>query len=80
MAVVKAVRENNGVGNSPLWIDEAFDGLSEEFKVKAFGLLSAVSKDYSTIYVVEHSQELKSLFASQVKVSMINGRSTLEEA
>ena len=79
MAVVKVVREINGIGNSPLWIDEAFDGLSEEFKVKSFGLLSAVNKDYSTIYVVEHSQELKSLFTNQLKVSLVNGRSALEE-
>ena len=79
MAVVKVVRDMNAIGDGPLWIDEAFDGLSEEFKVKAFHLLSAMNKDYSTIYVVEHSQELKSLFFNQYKISLVDGRSTLEK-
>lgn len=77
ISVMRIAANHNGISTNCIFLDEAFDGLSEELKVKAYGLLETLRLEYSSIFVVEHSQELKSLFTNQFTVQLINGNSVI---
>jgi DNA repair exonuclease SbcCD ATPase subunit len=70
---------NNTHHVNVLFFDEFADGLSEELKVKTFGLLSQIATEYETVFCVEHSTELKSRFSKVFQVSLIDGESQIEE-
>ncbi len=76
-AVMKAVSNHHGIQPQQLFFDEALDGLSEEFKVKAYSLLEALSLDYSSVFVVEHSSELKARFSNSFNVELTNEGSVI---
>jgi len=77
LAVMGAVSNHHGVQFSTVFLDEAFDGLDEQFKMKAFNLLQTIALKYENVFVVEHSSELKSLFTNQYEVRLINGSSVI---
>lgn len=77
VAVMKAVANHHGIKFHQVFLDEALDGLDEVFKVKAYGLLEALSLDYESVFVVEHSSELKSMFDKKFKIALINGESVI---
>lgn len=79
VSVMKQVAKYSGVTFSQIFFDEALDGLDETLKVKAYQLLVALSVDYTSVFVVEHSTELKTLFPKKIKVQLIEGRSVLSE-
>lgn len=77
---MKSVKNYHSIDLNCAFFDEALDGLSEEFKIKAHRLFETLIQDYSSIFVVEHSAELKSLFENSFKVNLINGRSEIGSA
>lgn len=70
LSVMKHVSNQNGLNVSTIFLDEAFDGLSETSKEKAFYLLKALEPDYDSIYVVDHSEGLKVMFDKAYTVSL----------
>ncbi len=79
VSIIEAAQNYLDINVSQIFFDEALDGLSEEFKVKAYRLLETIALDYESVFVVEHSQELKSLFISKYSVELVNGRSKIEQ-
>lgn len=79
VSVMKAVSNHSGISFNCLWFDEAFEGLSEQLKIQSYGLLQRLSSEYESVFVVEHSQELKNMFANRIDVSLINGESQIEK-
>lgn len=79
VSVMRVVANHHGLRFNAVFIDEALDGLSDEFKVKAYGLLEALSLDYDSLFVVEHSSEFKALFTKQFEVTLTDGGSVIEE-
>lgn len=77
IAVMQSVQEHHGVSFNALWFDEATDGLSSDFKVKAYQLLKSLETQYPNIYLVEHSSELKAMIDEQIEVTNESGVSTL---
>ncbi len=75
VSVMQSVQNHHGMSFNCLWFDEALDGLSEAFKAKAYRLLETIAVGYENVFVVEHSEGLKSLFANSITVELINGRS-----
>lgn len=61
------------------FMDEALDGLDENFKLKAYTLLEEVATHYDSLYIVEHNEALKNLFLNRYDVTIINGVSHLEK-
>ncbi len=80
ISVMRAVSNHHGLDFNTVFFDEALDGLSEEFKVKSYGLLQSLEKEYSSIFVVEHSESLKALFDNRYDVSLENGNSVIEKS
>lgn len=77
VAVMETIAKYQGLQFNCVFFDEAFDGLSAEFKTRCFALLQTLETAYSNIYVVEHSSELKALFTNQIEVSVVNDSSVL---
>lgn len=80
VAVMKQVANYNGLQLSALFFDEATDGLDESMKLRAFKLLEALSVDYYSVFLVDHSQDLKALITNQYMVKLVNGGSVIEKA
>lgn len=77
---MQAVQNHHGINFNTLWFDESLDGLSDYFKVKAYRLFESIIQGYENIFVVEHSEALKSQFENSYSVSLINGNSVIAKA
>lgn len=79
LSVMKQASNNSLTNISQIFMDEALDGLDENFKLKAYGLLQELSMTYESVLVVEHSTELKAAFDNSIRVELINGNSIIQE-
>lgn len=79
LAVMRRVANHNGISFNCLFLDEAFDGLDEPLKIKAYNLLNNLTTEHESIFVVEHSEAFKSMFSKKFTVKLVNGNSLIEE-
>lgn len=77
ISAMRQVANHQGLSFPQIFFDEAFDGLDDNMKVRAFGLLQALELEYESIFIVEHSEALKPLFTNQYKVELLNGTSNI---
>lgn len=77
VSIMQAVQNHHGVKFNQLFFDEALDGLDETLKAKAYRLLEDLAVTYESVFVVEHSEGLKSMFPSAYKVELVNGGSQI---
>lgn len=77
LSVMKQVSNFNGTNFNAIFLDECTDGLDEEMKLKVFNLLSSMEKEYSSIFLVEHSESLKACFDNKISVILENGVSKI---
>lgn len=80
VSVMKCVQNHHGLKFNSIFLDEALDGLDEILKVKSYGLLQKLEQEYESVFVVEHSTELKSMFARQFEVSLEDGHSVITQS
>ena len=80
IAVMKSIKNYHNLDLNCAFFDEALEGLSEELKVKSYRLFETLIQDYGSVFVVEHSSELKAMFPNSYKVELINGESFIEKA
>lgn len=79
VAIMKATANHKGVSFNSIFLDEALDGLDAELKVKTYGLLQQLATEHDSVFVVEHSSDLKDLFPNKIEVSLVNGESQIEK-
>ena len=79
ISIMKAVSNHSGVSFNQVFFDEALDGMDENLKTKSYRLLEALATNYESVFVVEHSTELKNLFTNKITVNLVNGHSELSE-
>jgi DNA repair exonuclease SbcCD ATPase subunit len=79
VAVMRGVSNHHGIKFEQLFFDEATDGLDEEFKNKAFDMLSKLAQNYDSVFLVEHSESLKARFSNSFTVNLVNGESQIEK-
>lgn len=79
VSIMTTVSHNHGVHFDNLFFDEALDGLDGELKSKAFRLFEELSKEHSSILVIDHSEEFKTLFNKQYSVTIESDISTIRE-
>ena len=80
VSVMQAISNHSGVDFNCLWFDEALDGMDDNTKAKAFGLLDSIARNHDSVFVVEHSDSFKSLFSNRIDVKLVNGESQVEKA
>lgn len=79
-SVMKRVANHNGVSFNAIFLDEFADGLDENLKVKAYRLLEYLATQYESVFAIDHSETLKSMFNRRYNVTLENGNSRIEEA
>lgn len=80
ISVMKAVSMNSGIDFNILFFDEFADGLDEDMKIKAFGLLNSIKSDYESIFCIDHSPALKSMFSNQYDIRLVDGVSEIGQS
>lgn len=78
LAVQEAVSNNSGIHVDNLFFDEALDGLSADLKVKAYRVFEKLSTTHSSVFVIDHSEELQSMFSNKIHVVAQEDTSTFE--
>lgn len=79
IAVMYAVSNKSGIQFNSIFLDESLDGMSDELKLKSYRLFSSLALDYSSVFFIDHSSELKALAEKTFKISINNGESSIEE-
>jgi DNA repair exonuclease SbcCD ATPase subunit len=80
LAVMKELGTRSGTKFGTIFLDESLDGMDAELKVKAFNLFSELETEYNSVMVIDHSQELKTLFTNQLNVRLENEWSLLGQS
>lgn len=80
LAVMDYISQYHNVNFQQIFLDEALDGLDEAFKAKAYNLLKSLESQYGSIFVVEHSENMRELFDNKIKVELVNGESVIEKS
>lgn len=79
VAVMKSISNHHGIKFEQIFLDECMEGLDECMKLKAMGLLEALSLDHSSVFFVDHSEAIKAMSNKRYKVELVNGNSQIEE-
>lgn len=80
VSVMKAISNYNGTKFNCLFFDEALDGMDDNIKLKAFNLLESLSTQHESVFVVEHSEQVKAMFSNKISVTLENGESKIENS
>ena len=80
LAVMRTVSNYHGIQPSTIFLDEAMDGLDEQMKAKGLNLLNALTKEYSSVFFIDHSESIKAACNNRYEVSLIDGKSQIEKA
>lgn len=80
VSVMRSVSNHNGIAFNCIFLDEVFSGLDESLKAKGYSLLHTLETQYSSVFVIDHSTELKSMFTNEYQVSLVSGESILGQA
>lgn len=77
VSVMQAVANHNGLSFAQVFFDEALSGLDENLKLKSFRLLETLAYSHESVFVVEHSSEMRVLFENSFTVAIENGKSVI---
>ncbi len=66
---MQAAENTAGIKFQNLMLDETMNGLDAALKIKAFGLLQEIEKNYSSILLIDHAEEFKQLFSNKFVVT-----------
>lgn len=77
-SVMDMASNKAGIHFDQIFLDEALDGLDVSFKIKAFRLIEDLANRHSSVYLVDHSTELQSMFSTKILVELIGDSSVLE--
>lgn len=80
ISVMEAVANHHGITFSQIFLDEALDGLDDNMKVKAYRLLETIVQGRESVFVVEHSKDLKACFGNSYEVELTSEGSIIAKA
>jgi ABC-type polysaccharide/polyol phosphate transport system ATPase subunit len=77
---MRGISEHNGVQFNCLWFDESLDGCDDSVKAKAIRLFEELALTHESVFLVEHSSEIKASVSNRIGVSLRDGKSILDES
>lgn len=77
ISLMKSAQNRAGISFNCIMIDEGLNGLSSDLKVKAFDLLQSLENDYSSVFLIDHDEELKNMFTNRFIVEKTGDTSTI---
>lgn len=79
VAMMTQVSNHNGISFNCLFFDEALDGMDATLKQSAFRLLQKLSTEHESVFVIDHSEELKTCFNNAYSIRFMNGHSSISK-
>lgn len=79
VSVMEAVQNHHGTHFNQLFFDEALSGMDEILKIKSLRLFETLAIEHESIFLIEHSEELKAMMDKKVTVELVNGNSQIEK-
>jgi DNA repair exonuclease SbcCD ATPase subunit len=80
VSIMRMAADQSGVHFDQLFFDEPTDGCDVALKFRTFGMLEELAKQHGSVFVIEHSTELKSAFSKAFQVKLVSDVSTIEES
>jgi len=80
LSVMRQVSNHSGTNFNCIFLDEPTDGCDESLKLKSYRLLEQLATEHESVFVIDHNEMLKSMFSKRYNVSLIDGKSQIEEA
>lgn len=80
VAVMRIVSNHNAVNFDAIFLDEFADGCDEDIKAKAFGLLQHLALEYGSVFAIDHSEGLKSMFTNRYDVELSSGKTKITKS
>lgn len=77
VGVMDLTANNAGQSFNVVFADEALDGLDSELKVKALTLFEEMAVTHGSVYLIEHSSEVKALVDNRIEVTLNGDHSEL---
>lgn len=77
LSIMEAAANKAGIHFSQVFLDEAFDGLDEALKIKAFRLLQELGEQHESVLVIDHAVSLQNLFSRRYEVTMVGDNSEI---
>lgn len=79
VSVMRQCASSKGINTDSVFFDEALDGCSDEVKLKAISLFESLQTEYSSIFLVEHSEAVKAMAFNKISIELTNEGSILSE-
>lgn len=77
VAIMQLAANEAGVHFSSLFFDEALDGLDNTMKLKALNLFEELCLSHESVFLIDHTENLKESIPNQITVELIEDRSVL---
>lgn len=79
VSIMKAASNHSGITFNSLFFDEALSGLDDSLKRKSFSMFETLATQYSSVFVIDHNNDFKSLFSKKYAVELTNEGSVINE-
>lgn len=79
ISMMKLAANESGCHFDNLFFDEATDGCDTDLKLKSFRLFQDLALSHDSVFLIDHSEELKSMFDNRYKVSIGSDASIIEQ-
>ena len=76
-AVMKTISKHNNLDIKQLFFDESLDGMDDINKLRSIRLFETLALEYDSIYIVEHSSEVKARIDQKYLVTLNNEESQI---
>lgn len=77
ISIMKMASNKAGVHFSMLCFDESLNGLDDDLKTKAFSLFQSLESEHESIFLIDHCEQLKSLFNNRYSVILSSDNSII---
>lgn len=79
MSIIKIAQNHSKSTYNTLFLDEPTDGCDYDLKCKAVRLFEEIALSYSSVFIIEHNDDIKPLFNNQIHVKLVNDESVIYE-
>lgn len=80
VSCMRASSRKTGVTPQQIFLDEPLDGLDDGLKIKAFGFLEELTREYESVFVIEHNSDIKNMTTSKFEITLKNGYSQVRKS
>lgn len=78
VSIMDIVGNQSGIHIDNIYLDEALDGMDEDLKIMSFRLFQELATRHSSVMIIDHSLQLRTMFDRMYEVTLIGDNSHIE--